>query len=261
MKNLRHYLNHLWASLNMSYQSAAVYRGDFLIRIIRSFFEIFLTLTVIGAVFRQTPTIGQWTRSEATLVASLALFIISFIFFFFGSGLEGLHRQIVSGRFDRLLLQPMDSQWLASTGLLFVTNIFRLGLNSIVMLILISRLGPFPWISWLLFGVTLMSALVIYYCLMFAAAALSFWALSGEQFYLMNSLTGVAKYPLDTFNLAFKWLFTFFPIIFIATVPAQALLGKPNQLIYLSPFVAAASFYLTRRFWLKGLHAYDSASS
>jgi len=262
MINLKHYLHHLSKVTLMSYESVAIYRFDFSFRIIRPILEIIVTLTLLNALFSHSATLGTWTITETALVTAISLLTVGLVTLFFGNGLEGLHREIVTGTFDRLLLQPMDAQWLASTRIVFVTNIFRVAFNVVFFYFIVIRLNQAPSLGdWLLFGLAFISALVIYYSLMFSASIVSFWALSGELFYLFNSVTSVAKYPIDIFGSLLRFFLTFLPVIFLATVPAQALLGKPTLLVYLSPFIACLALWLTRRFWHVGLRSYESASS
>ena len=262
MKKLTHYLKYTWTIIIFSYQSTAIYRADFFLRIIRALLEIIITLTILGSIFHNTVSLGGWSRSEATLVAAISLLTVGMVTLFFGYGMESLHRQIVTGRFDRFLTQPLDSQWLSSTGFIYVTNIFRIIFNLILFSIVVANLPSAPSPSNIFFFIiSFVSAMIIYYCLMFSAAVISFWALTGELYYLFNGLTSISKYPIDIFGFTLKTLLTFLPVIFIATIPAQALLGRYNLLIFLSPIIALICLWLTRKFWIIGLHSYDSASS
>ncbi|OGV96541.1 hypothetical protein A2W24_03440 [Microgenomates group bacterium RBG_16_45_19] len=262
MTKITSYWHYLKAVILMSYEQAAIYRANFILRLVRALVELAVSVIMIGAFFSHTSTLGQYSQTEAYLIAALSLLIIGLVIFFFGSGIEGLHRLIHQGTFDHLLLQPKDSMWLASTRYVHITNLFRVGFGLAFFFWVINHLNLHPTFAQsLLFSLTFISALVVYFSLMFMAATVSFWALSGELFYLFNTLISVSRYPIDIFGTLLKGLLTIFPVIFIATIPAQALLGRFNWLIWLSPFIAALSFWLTRRFWSIGLRAYESVSS
>lgn len=246
----------------MSYQTAATYRVDFTLRIIRALLEVFVFVIVISVLFSHNPTLAGWSQHQTMLVFSLALLIGSLAMFIWGSGLEDLDREIVNGTLDRFLLQPMDAQWLASTRVMYITNLFRLLFNfGFLIYVLLKLQINFQLFSLVLFLINLISALVIYYSVMFIASSISFWSFSGELFYLFNSLTSIVRYPLDIFHQGLKLLFTFIPLIFIATIPAQILISRPSFLAFLSPLTAIATFLFTRFLWHQGLKHYESASS
>jgi ABC-2 type transport system permease protein len=257
-----HYLRHLLYCLKMSFWSAAMYRADFILRLVRSALEITTGIITINIFFLNTPTIAGWTQLQALLVYAIAFFVVSLVMLIGGSGIEGLHREIVNGTLDRFLVQPMDTQWLASTRIIYITNLFRVGFNFTLLLWVISSLEislTFPQL--ILFILTLLSACLMYFSILFIAGVISFWALNGELFYLFNSLTSIIRYPADLFPRTIKTLITIIPLIFIATIPAQVLITPYRPLQFFPPLVAIGLFIISRKFWHFGLRTYQSASS
>jgi ABC-type uncharacterized transport system permease subunit len=116
-------------------------------------------------------------------------------------------------------------------------------------------------VNLLLFIVNLISAIIMFYSLMFAVSVISFWAFSGELYYLFNSLTAISRYPLDIFSKGVQLVLTVIPVIFIATIPAKILIGPPPLLSFAAPVIALIFFVIVRRFWFLGLRSYESASS
>lgn len=245
----------------MSFFSAAIYRIDFCFRIIRSVLELVAALIVIQALFLHTTDLAGFNKYEVIMIYALARAVISTVMFIFGSGIEGLYRWIINGHLDRMLLQPMDAQWLASTRIIYVTNSFRLILDWGFWVYSLNKLMIYPTIGqWLGFGVGVISACILYYCLMFAVSIVSFWSMNGELFYLFTSILNVSRYPLDVFSAGLKIVLTIIPVAFLAYIPVLTLIREVSIMTYIAPVFAIVAFVLTRIFWLYGLKAYDSVS-
>jgi ABC-2 type transport system permease protein len=73
----------------------------------------------------------------------------------------------------------------------------------------------------------------------------------------------IGRYPLDIFQGFLKiFLIYFLPLVFIAQIPAQALLGMLSPAKILSVFIVTAAFLcVSLVFWMMGLKNYLSAST
>lgn len=262
MKTLTKYLRVLIQIVSMSNSSAAIYRVDYLLRIIRSFLEIGVAFVIISSFYFKAQTIAGWNQWEALLVFSIFQIVSTFVFIFAGYGITSLSRDIVRGSLDRFLVLPMDSQFLASIRISYITNLFRLFFGVFLMLFSISKLDiEIHFFNVILTFVSIISSMVVYFCLTFSVSALAFWTFSGELGELMSTITSISRFPVDYFSRGVKVVIYILPLAFISSVPAMTLLGKNNFFALLSPVIALTLFFLTRKLWKVGLKSYQSASS
>lgn len=175
----------------------------------------------------------------------------------------GYQKDILYGRLDQYLIQPIDAQFMASVRITYITNLFRLGFSMVIFVIALKNLTvAISVLSIIASAVAVVSAIVIYYSFLFAITTLSFWVFSNEGVSeLALTLAAINRYPVDFFPKAVKIALYVIPLAFMATVPAEALLGRDTIFSFISPFIAAITFYLTRKFWQLGLRSYQSASS
>jgi ABC-2 type transport system permease protein len=97
------------------------------------------------------------------------------------------------------------------------------------------------------------------------ASCAAFWVLN--SFAVLNlawKLREFAPYPINIFDGAFRFTFTFLlPIGFVAFYPSQLFL-RPQEvplLVYFSPLVGIALFALTYWVWKKGVNQYTGTGS
>ncbi|TSC87790.1 MAG: ABC transporter permease [Microgenomates group bacterium Gr01-1014_16] len=238
------------------------YRFGYFFRLIRIFMDFGIALVFINVFFSKTSSIGNWNQAEIFLVYALFQMVNSTYNFFCGDSLNDLDYDVQKGKLDFSLLKPIDSQFIVSFKNTYPSNAYRVILSIIVMIYAFGQLHLSFSPSIIVWGIiSVISSTVIYYCLILLASLSSFWTSRGEVTELMNTIFSVSKYPLDIFRKPTVQLLTFIPLIFLVTVPARVILGKPDHLHYLSPFLAVAIFYISRKFWLLALRHYSSASS
>ena len=97
------------------------------------------------------------------------------------------------------------------------------------------------------------------------AAATAFWMEgSGNVMVIMFRFKDFAKYPASIFNSVFRFLFTFIiPIAFIAYYPSLAILAPDEEPLMtgIAPLFGVLVFYLSYRFWMRGVKRYDFTGS
>lgn len=258
MRLLKIYLLHLRTSQQIAWE----YRFSYLFRIFRIILDFGISLLIINIFFANTTALGDWSRSEVFLVYAISQIISSLYNLICGDSLDELDQEVRLGALDKYLAKPVDSQFLLSTRRVFPSVIYRIILSTILLIHAFSQLHIFLSLYQIIWGlVTVISGVIIYYSFVFAAATTSFWTFGGETTDLVSAIVRTSRFPLDIFSQTMTKLFTFVPLIFIATVPARLLLGKSDYLYLASPFVALIMFFTVRKFWFFALKHYSSASS
>jgi ABC-2 type transport system permease protein len=112
---------------------------------------------------------------------------------------------------------------------------------------------------------TLFSAALVQISITVLAGSAAFWVLDAYPVLgLAWKLREFAPYPMNIFDGAFRFAFTFIiPVGFVAFYPSQLFL-QPQQvspLVYFSPIVGVALFALMYRVWTLGVNSYTGTGS
>ncbi len=261
MHKLR-YQKTIFQIIKMSHQQAIAFRVDYLLRIIRALMDIGLTFIVISLFYLHAEKIGGWNKYEVSVVFALFQMISSGVFMCTGYGIEQLKNLITYGKLDRYLAQPIDSQFAASSQMIFITMGFRVVFAVAILAYALVSLHYSPSLLQIaLTVVSTISSLAIYYSFLFIASSLAFWIFSGEMWQLAETVTRIGRYPVGFFPKREQVILHLVPLAFISTIPAQALLGKTIFLALISPVIGLIMLKITRLVWNAGLRSYQSASS
>jgi ABC-2 type transport system permease protein len=120
------------------------------------------------------------------------------------------------------------------------------------------------WPQILIYIILIINALIFLYAIHLMVATMSFWT---TQSYgvgrILDNIFKISRYPLDIFEGWGRFFFIYiFPLIVIAQLPTQALLGKSSWDYILWGLIVSLSFLVVAlKFWKKGLRNYLSASS
>lgn len=122
----------------------------------------------------------------------------------------------------------------------------------------------FDFVNLVIFFVTFLCGIAIIYSLFFMITTTNFWFINlfNLEFFL-ESISDVGKIPTFVFKgLARLFFFYIFPVVFIATYPTMALLGK-LRLADLGIMVITSGVFIvvSQLFWRYALSRYQSASS
>ncbi len=246
-----------------SYIASLEYRFQYVVRVLRIFIEFGLAFLFIDIFFQNTSALGDWSKNEVVLLYGIFTAIYSSVFMFINGNLQELaDEKIRNGELDGILVKPVDSQFLISFGRMHIQNLWRVGFGILMALFAWSRINtPIDFLHISIFFIDFICSLIILYSLLFLTSVLSFWTFTSEPVIMAETALSITRYPMDIFpKKIVRWL-TIIPIIFIATVPTKALLGKFDALTWVSPIVAITLLIASRKFWNFALRHYSSASS
>ncbi len=130
-------------------------------------------LVFIEVIFSKVERIGDWTKWQMVLLVGTHQIVSQFFQAFFYTNLVNLPELVRTGKFDFVLLQPLDGQ--------FITSLRQFGLDSIVNALIgiaivsysLYRLHVMPGIGQvLLYLVTILLGVTIHYAIMFGLAVM-----------------------------------------------------------------------------------------
>jgi ABC-2 type transport system permease protein len=224
-------------------------------------------LVFIEVIFGQVEKIGDWTKWQMVLLVGTHQIISQFFQAFFYTNLVNLPELVRTGKFDFVLLQPVDGQ--------FITSLRQFGLDSIVNALVgiaivtysLYRLHVVPGFGQiLLYIVTILLGVTIHYAIMFALATMSFWIVRTQGLiWGYYSIMNLARYPDAVFKGAVKFVFSWLiPVIVVTNVPARVLMNASTAPWLLIGHLLLASVLMllsSRILWRIALNRYSSASS
>ena len=222
------------------------------------------TLLFATVIFARFPPLAGWSVGQVLLIASIRLLGHGLHVLCFGA-LEQLPRLIREGRLDALRLRPTSLFLQVCTHKPNIHAFGDLGLAVAAFAVCLTQLD-LPWtpqrIGLLVVAVVCAVVLELSFVLHIAALVLRFPGATSLFFWLDNTISNFASYPLVIFPLVIRIAFTFvLPVAFIAFYPAAWILGKHDTVLAsLSPLVAVAWLASSVVAWRRGLQAYAKAS-
>jgi viologen exporter family transport system permease protein len=200
-------------------------------------------IVFIEVIFGYVERIGDWTKWEVVLLVGTHQLIAQIFQAFFYSNLANLPELIRTGRFDFMLLQPIDTQFAVSTKQFGLDNLVNALIGVAFVAAALIKLAIVPTLAQVvLYLLAIAMGVMIHYCLF-----------------------NLGRYPDVIFRGLFKFVFSWMiPIIVVTNVPARLLIraaDSPGPLLLhlsLATLIVTAG---TRLFWLAALKRYASASS
>ncbi len=238
-------------------------RADFFLYVFCDVVVQAMGIAFFAVVFARIPALGGWSLPQALLLYGFSelgygLFGLSF------SGMQGLFDLLRSGRFDELLLRPVDP----------MAQCFARGLNDCGGLVTGALLmgaswaqgAPLPSVGGALLFLPALACIACLHALLHALiAGASFFlaGASGPLLALLSALRPYARYPASIFPRAVQLAFTLgVPLLFMGYYPAALLQGRPEGWpALLLPGVLLALYALVRLVWRAGLRRYQGAGN
>ncbi|MFH1286256.1 MAG: ABC-2 family transporter protein [Candidatus Magasanikbacteria bacterium] len=241
------------------------YRKNFLLGMFLVCVESIAVLLTVSIIFNHIGNISGWGYHDTLVLTGIFMLTHAFAWLFYKGGVNQLDMLINKGDLDWLLVKPVDTQFLVSCSRIDVEDSARSFVGIPVMIYGLSGSSMFESLLLLpVFIFTFLCGQIVLYNINLLFKTISFKSIQG---WATNSIFwrfhDLARFPTDIYKGALKAIYTFvFPLIFIATVPAKALLGNITvPLILGSALAALISTLITRYVWKKALKTYSSASS
>ena len=224
-------------------------------------------IVFLEVIFGYVDRIGDWTKWEVVLLVGTHQLIAQIFQAFFYVNLANLPELIRTGRFDFLLLQPIDTQFAVSTKQFGLDNLVNALIGIAFVIVSLVKLAVVPTPGQIaLYVAAIGMGVMVHYSVLFCLAATSFWIVRSQGLiYGYYSLFNLGRYPDVIFRGLFKFVFSWIiPIIVVTNVPTRLLIraaDAPAPLILQLVLATLIATGATRLFWLAALRRYASASS
>jgi ABC-2 type transport system permease protein len=242
------------------------YRLDFLSSIVASFLGTAASFGFLLIVFSRVPAIRGWSFDELVFLYGFSLIPFGLFNVLSWNLYQFSERYLIEGRFDRVLLRPVDSVF----QILFeafrleslqetVTGLFAVAWAS-------RRLGlSFGPVDVVLLVVWAACGATIYLAIFVALSATSFWiedriGILPPVFNLMQ----FGRYPLTIYDAWIRFSLSFIiPFAFASFYPTARFLHRTEFLreFWAVPLIAVACVAVARTVWISGVRRYHSTGS
>ena len=254
------YQTYFVSSINRELQ----FRANFFAKIANQLLWIVFVLLILAVIYRNTNSIAGWSRGESTVLAAVA-FLMTGVCTMFTFSLSMLPEQVRSGTLDFVVTKPIDSQFWVSTRRFNMDQIGVILAGCVLIGLGLHQEGVTPSVwQWAAFFVLILTSIVIFYAFNLALMTTGIWFVRVENLWVLSeSVTQVARYPLDIYSLSVRRALTFgVPMAFLASAPTRQLVRElDGSMVALGLVWAVVMAGLSRAFWRFAMRHYSSASS
>jgi ABC-2 type transport system permease protein len=259
------YLRLTFALLRYSLMREMMFKGNFLLWIVVEFAWFCIQLTLIEVIYSHVDTVAGWGKYQMMILMGTSHGVQQLFQFLFMINCMDLPENVRTGKLDFALLQPANSQFLASVRKFDFGSIVNGTIGFCVVAYGVHQLKIDVSLSHLLVFIALViNGALIHYALMLILVTLSFWIVRAQGLvYGYYNLFQISRIPRQAFRGVIRLLFTFaLPMLVVANFPAEVLaqgLGGPGVLW---AFGIAGFFLVVSSVWFRfGMRYYTSASS
>ena len=259
------YLRLMAVFFKTSVQTDMEYRADFFTRILASLLGLLTTLGGLTVVFTYTSNIKGWKLADMVVLLSVYYLMDGIIEMFIGPNMRQVMEQVRQGTLDFVLLKPVNAQFLATTRQVNIWRMANVFIGAGLSVYSVSRLslsiGPTQAVA---FALTLAASVGIVYAFWLFLVTLTFWVVRIDNLeQIVAQAFEAGRYPIDIYPNWLRGGLTYVvPVVFMITVPAQALAGRMHGFQAVTALaVSAAAVVLSSLFWKFGLKNYTGASA
>ncbi len=242
------------------------YKADFFIAFFSS-----MTATVLGfgfvlVLFTKIPRLEGWSFYEILFLYAFSLLPLGFFNVVSWNLYEFGDIYIIQGRFDRILLRPVDTLFQVLFEKFRIESLQEVVTGLLVVTVCVGKLG----LSWsvadsLWFALMVACGALIYLSVFLILTAVSFWFEDrvGIVPPVFNMLT-FGRYPLTIYNVFIQFMLSWIiPFGFASFYPTTHFLKRQAfaPYFYLVPVVTVAFCLLACSTWQKGVENYSSTGS
>ncbi len=262
-QSLSRYIRVIQLFWSMAIAAEMEYRANFLLAAISSVGNLLGGLFGLFLFYRTGYTFAGWSWEEALIVLGIFTLLQGFSATFLVPNLNRIVKHVQEGTLDFILLKPISSQFWLSTYTLSPWGMPDLLFGCIIIGYAGYMLG-ISWHNYLLGLIPLGFGVMSLYSLWFMLGATSIWFVKIYNVTeVLRGLVEAGRYPIVAYPESFRFFFTFVvPVMFLTTVPAQALLNRLEwSWLIGSGVLSVVLLVVANRFWRFALRFYTSASS
>jgi ABC-2 type transport system permease protein len=242
------------------------YKADFFIAFFSSMAATVMGFGFVLVLFTKIPQLQGWSFYEILFLYAFSLIPLGFFNVVSWNLYEFGDIYIIQGRFDRILLRPVDTLFQVLFEKFRIESLQEVVTGLVVITLCVRKLG----LAWgladdLWFALMVACGAVIYLAVFLILTAVSFWFEDrvGIVPPVFNMLT-FGRYPLTIYNVFIQFMLSWIiPFGFASFYPTTHFLGRHAfaPYFYLVPLVGAAFFSLAVLVWNRGVRNYSSTGS
>ncbi len=265
MTTLRDLLRLFRVFLRIGTLNEMAYRLNFVVQTFETLVGLFMTMSAVYLVFRQTDDLGGWNVWQLLVLVGVYYLVLGIIRMVIAPSFEMMMQDVRTGELDFTLLKPVDSQLLVSIREVQIWRLGEIVLGTTIVSIGLAQIAERVTATQvLLFVLNLIAGFAIVYSFWLLLATLSFWFIRIEN--VMNvfwSIYLAGRWPIGIYP---RWLritlIAFVPVAFAVTVPAETVTGRLEPRMFTATLALAAVFLVASRlFWRLGIRHYSGASA
>lgn len=264
MITLKKYSQLFVAFFKASFLADLEYRANFITRVLTDIFWYAAQIVTFETLFRYTEKIGDWNLHQMRVFLGVLFVVDALYMIIFSENLDRMSDKVRKGEMDLLLAKPVSSQFMLSCQRMATAIIGNLFLGIAWLGFSLWNLPGFNVLSLLWLLLLIPVGLLTLYSVRFIVSAMAVIFTRSENLqYLWYQLYRLGMRPDSIYFPWLKYLLlTLFPVAFIASVPASALLDPPNFGLFAWALLWSVCWlYGSSRFWKYALTHYSSASS
>lgn len=262
---LTRYVRLFAVQLRASTVAAMQYRVEFVVGGLLALFWTTWSIVPILVVFQGREAVAGWSFEEALVVVGWFTLMKGVLEGAVNPSLSAVVEAIRKGTLDFVLLKPADAQFLVSTARFAPWRAADVLGGLALFAIAFHRMGRLPSAGDVAAALLLLaSATLVLYSLWILVVSAAFFVVRVDNLsFLFVSIYDAARWPVDVFRGALRFVFTFVvPLALMTTYPALALLGNLDFRLGAQALGVALLFAVAARFtWLRSIGHYTSASS
>jgi ABC-2 type transport system permease protein len=242
------------------------YKGDFFIAFFSSMAATVVGFGFVLVLFTKIPRLQGWSFDEILFLYAFSLIPLGFFNVVSWNLYEFGDIYIIQGKFDRILLRPIDSLFQVLSEKFRIESLQEV-VTGVWVLAVASRHLGYRWTpsDYLWFPLMVLSGAMIYLAVFLILTAVSFWFEDrvGIVPPVFNMLT-FGRYPLTIYSVFIQFLLSWIvPFGFASFYPSAHFLHRVQFETYfhLVPAVALSFFALACLVWNRGVQNYSSTGS
>ena len=269
---MRHEILIYWRLISVQIRSQVQYRLSFVFDTLSTGLTAVLAFLSLSFVIQRFGSIAGWSLGEVGFLYGMveaAFGLMDMIFSGFDPANFG--RQVRLGRFDQLLLRPVNLTLQVLGSEFILRRLGRVAQGAAIWILAI-QINPIEWSPGkIIYLPVVFASLVCFFGGLFIiGATITFWTV--ESIEVINIFTSggteMISYPMHIYADWMRRFFTYIiPAIFLNYYPSLYFLGKPDPFHlpafapFLSPFVGGGMMGVALLFWKFGIRHYQGAGT
>jgi len=242
------------------------YRMDFFVDTLAVSFSLVIQLAVLSTLFSKVKALEGWSFEQVLFIYAFSLLPLG-LFNLVSVNLYRFSDQyIIEGKFDRVLLRPVDTLAQVIFESFNVSGLNEILLGIVLMTYSGMKLGlDFGVQEILILAILVPSSALVYMGVFLAITAVSFW--HEDRMGLAPPVYNIirfSRYPITIYSLPIRIFLTFvLPFAWVAFFPATWFLGSEEfgRLALITPLVGLVVFGGSVLIWQRGVRNYASTGS